>query len=170
MVDQAAATAFPHFAATVDISNSRNMLVAWSAVDTVNADLLCWHITESAITEVTNVVLNSTDDQGLCGISLDTITGYWYVFYGGASAGGETFLTSINIYCKGSTDSGTTWGPETQMTTTAKDTTWLATVPRVLFSMPAPPPVQFHVDGSAVDEVFLNLSLAQPTARTQIGI
>src|SRR3990170_7012953 len=109
MVDLVATTAFPNFAAAVDISNSRNLLVAWSAVDLLNADLRCWHITESAITEVTNVVLNRTDDQGLCGICIDLQTGYWIVVYGGSSGGGETFQTAINLYYKVSKDSGTTW-------------------------------------------------------------
>jgi len=36
MVDQVATTAFPHFDAAVDIANSRNVVVAWSAVDLVN--------------------------------------------------------------------------------------------------------------------------------------
>lgn len=169
MTAQATTTAFPHFAATVDLTNSRNMLVAWSAVDTLNADLRCWHITESAITEVTNVVLNSTDDQGLCGICLDTINSIWWVYYAGASGGGETFLTSVNIYGKASTDSGTTWGPETLLTTTARDTTWLVTVPRLLFALPLPPPVAFHTDVT-LDYLSINVSLAKPMARSFVGM
>ena len=169
MTDQAAATSFPHFAAAVDITNSRSLLVAWSAVDTLNADLRCWHITEGAITEVTNVVLNSTDDQGLCGICLDTLTGYWWVYYGGISSGGETYLTSINVYCKCSTDTGTTWGAETKLTILAADITWLATVPCVLFRLPDPPPVLWHND-TLDDELRINLSLSQPAARLLIGL
>jgi hypothetical protein len=117
MTDTSAANSFPNFAAAVDITNSRTLLVAWSAIDTLNADLRCWTITESAITETAaNVVLNSTDDQGLCAIMLDTVTNYWWVVYGGKSDGSETFSTSIHLYCKVSTDSGATWGPETVLT------------------------------------------------------
>jgi hypothetical protein len=164
MVDQAAATAFPHFAATVDITNSRNLLVAWSAIDTLNADLRCWHITESAITEVTNVVLNSVDDQALCAIGIDEKE-RWYVYYGGKSDGSETFLTSINIYHKGSTDGGVTWGPETIITTAPFDITWLITCPRYSGQKV----IAYHND-IALDELNVNVSVKQPSARTIIGI
>ena len=127
MVDQVATTAFPHFAAAPDIANTRSILVAWSAVDAANADLRCWTVDSGTISETTNVQLNSTDDQGLAAIALDTLTGYWWVFFVGTSAGSETFGTSVNIYCKVSTDSGSTWGPETKITNTPLDITWLCT-------------------------------------------
>ena len=131
MVDQAAATAFPHFDAFVDIENSRNVVVAWNAVDLVNADLLGWTVTESAITAFTTpVVLNSTDDQGLCAITKDTVTGHWYCFYAGKSDGSETFPTSVNVYYKVSTDEGATWGPETLLTNALSNIHWLIAVPR----------------------------------------
>jgi len=132
MVDQASTTAFPHYAAAVDITNSRNLLVAWSAVDTANADLRCWHITEAAITEVTNVVLNSVDDQGLAAISIDEDTQAWFVFYAGKSDGSETFPTSLNVYYKVSTDGGSTWGSENILTSTdfTYSIRWLCTTPR----------------------------------------
>jgi hypothetical protein len=166
MTDQAATTAFPHFAAAVDIANSRVLLVAWSAVDTANADLRCWYITESAITEVTNVVLNSADDQGLCGIGIDTDTGYWYVAYGGKSDGSETFLTSINLYYKVSKDQGTTWGPETQLTAQAADITWLVVCPRFTSG---PFLVAFHKD-IALDELYVNIEISLPRTTFQLGI
>lgn len=122
--------AFPNFAAAVDISNSRNLLVAWSNADTATADLRCWYVTESAITEVANVVLNSTDDQALCAIGIATDTGYWYVFYAGKSDGSETWNTSVNIYYKVSQDNGTTWGAETQLSNATGTVGWLACAPR----------------------------------------
>lgn len=165
MTDQAATVAFPHFDAAVDIANSQIILVAWSAIDTANADLRCWTITESAITETTtNVVLNSTDDQGLAAITLDTVTGYWWVFYGGKSDGSETFLTSINIYCKCSQDSGATWGPETLLTTAANDITWLVTCPRYF----GPPIVAYHND-IALDELCVNVQIGTPATIGLIG-
>lgn len=129
MVDQVATTAFPHFAAAVDLTNSRIVLAAWSAVDTLDADLRCWTITDSAITEVTPVVLNSTDDQGLCAISIDSITGYWYVYYGGKSGGSETFSTAINVYFTVSTDGGSTWGAEQKLSQAAMNFQWLIACP-----------------------------------------
>lgn len=113
MVDQAATTSYSNISAAVDITNSRNLLAAWSAVDLANADLRVWHVTESAITEVTNVITNSTDDQGMCAIGIDTDTQDWYVVYGGATGGAETFATALNFYYKISTDDGATWGSET---------------------------------------------------------
>ena len=163
MTDQVATIAFPHFAATVDIANSQNLLVAWSNVDTLNSDLRCWTVTDSAITEVTNVVLNSTDDQGLTAIGIDTTTGYWYVFYGGKSDGSEVYLTNINIYYKISTDSGTTWGSETLLTTRLRDRTWLICTPRFVNHFG----VAFHSDVS-LDEIHYSAKL--PTTGGSITI
>jgi hypothetical protein len=44
MTEQAATTSFPHFAIAPDISNTRHILVAWSGVDILNADLRCWTV------------------------------------------------------------------------------------------------------------------------------
>lgn len=128
--DQTASNAFPHVAAFVDLTNSRNIVVAWNAVDAANADLQCWIIDDTSITAVTDVVTNSTDDQGLCAIGIDTNTGYWYAFYGGKSDGSETYSTAIKIYYKVSTDNGTTWGSETEISSVARTTQWLACTPR----------------------------------------
>jgi len=103
-----------NMSATVDLTNSQIILVAWSARDTAGADLKCWTVTESAITAKTDVVTDSGDDQCSCVISLDTGTGYWWCFYGGASDGSDTFVTAMNWYYKVSTNSGATWGSETQ--------------------------------------------------------
>jgi hypothetical protein len=131
MTVNASATSFPHFAATVDIANSQNLLVAWTVADTAGADLLGWAVTESAITAFgTNVVTDSTDDQGLCAIGIDTDTQDWHVFYGGATGGGETFPSLMNIYSKISTDDGATWGSETQLSVSTASVTWLACLPR----------------------------------------
>jgi hypothetical protein len=137
MVEQNAATAYPHFDAAVDLANSQIVITAWSAVDAANADLRCWTVSESAITETAaNVVLNGTDDQGLCAVGIDTSTGHWYVAYGGKSDGSETFasggaLPAINLYFKASTDGGATWSPETLLTNVQADIRWINTVPRM---------------------------------------
>lgn len=134
MADVTASTSAPHYSVAVDITNSQNVLVAWSGVDTANADLRCWTITESSITEVTNVVLNSTDDQGLAVIGINTGTGHWYVAYGGKSDGSETWSSAVKFYYKVSTDSGSTWGAETILTSITRNTRWMATAPR--FQLP----------------------------------
>ncbi len=132
MTANAAATDYPYFAAAVDLANSRNLVAAWSAKDTLNADLRCWMVTEGAITETTtNVVLNSTDDQMLCALGIDTTNSIWYVFYCGKSDGSETVKTSLNIYYKTSSDSGATWGSETQLSDVLRgNRNWMATIPR----------------------------------------
>lgn len=163
--EQVAATSFPHFAAAVDLTNSQIVLLAWNAIDTANADLTCWTITESANTAKTDVVTNSTDDQGLCAITIDTVTGYWWAFYGGASGGAEDYLNAINLYCKVSKDSGTTWGPETKLTSVARDITWLVSNPRRLVIRPDV--VAFHND-ITLDELMVNVSIQQPRSSHQL--
>jgi hypothetical protein len=123
------ATASPQFSIAVDDANNKILLAAWSATDTANADLRFWTIDESTITEGTNVVLNSTDDQGMCAIGLATDTTTIYVYYGGKSDGSETFPTAINIYYKTSTDGGTSWGSETKLTTLTRGYDYLMTFP-----------------------------------------
>jgi hypothetical protein len=116
MTELATTSAYTNLNIAMDLTNSQIIMAAWSAIDAANADLRCWTITNSAITEVTNVVLNSTDDQALCAVTVDTATNDWYVFYVGASNGSETWSTSVNVYYKRSTDSGTTWSSETKLT------------------------------------------------------
>lgn len=115
MVELAPSTARSNFSASVDIANSRNLLAAWTQADLANADLRFWTVTESAITEQTNVVLNSSDDQGLCAIGIDTTADDYYVFYLGLSDGSQTFKSAIQAYYKVSTDNGSTWGSETRL-------------------------------------------------------
>jgi hypothetical protein len=105
-----------NYAAAVDLTNSQTVLIAWSAVDTLNADLKCWTVNSTSITAKTDVVTNSTDDQGLAAIGIDTDTNYWYAFYVGKTDGSETYPSAVNAYMKISTDSGTTWGAETLIT------------------------------------------------------
>lgn len=168
MTDVAATTTFPHFAGAPDDSNSQNLLVAWSAVDTANADLRCWTVTESAITEVTNVVLNSTDDQGFAAISIDTDDQSWHVFYGGSSNGAETYSTAMNVYRKVSKDSGTTWGPETSLQTMTRGLNWLVTAPRIS----GVPIIAMHLtlSGATFNDICVNVSIAQPRATYIPGI
>jgi len=121
---------WPHFAATPDLTNSQIILTAWNGVDTANADLKCWTITESAITAKTDVVANGTDDQGLCGIALCTDTGHWWVFYGGRSDGSNTWPTSMEICLKVSADAGSTWGAEQVISQQAFYVTFIGCIPR----------------------------------------
>ncbi len=158
-------TAFPNFAVATDITNSQLVVIAWNAIDAANADLTCWTVTESAITAKTDVVTNSTDDQALCAIAIDTDTGNWYAYYAGKSDGSETWTTSVNIYSKVSTDSGTTWGSETQMTINPGNVKWLATCPNFtgtrLFTW---------CNDIATDELLMNLARVNPRAVSLIGV
>jgi len=157
----------PHFAAAVDIANSRNVLVAWSAVDAANADLRCWTVTESAITEVTNVVLNSADDQGLAAIAIDSVnSGHWTVFYAGKSDGSETWHSAVNLYCKETYDSGTTWGAETALLAAVEDIACIHVTPRYAgdWMLQRLTQVQTNVlEGSAL------MMYGQPRAHMMIG-
>lgn len=149
---------FPFLGMAVDLANSQLIVGAWSAIDTANADLRCWTVNESAITEVTNIVLNSTDDQGLCAIALATDTGHWHAFYVGKSDGSETWSTAVRVYTKVSTDAGTTWGPETQVSNTTYSIGWIASLNRFTGN----PVVAFH-NNIALDEI--NVSVLFPRRR-----
>jgi hypothetical protein len=164
MVEVASTGSFPHFAAAVDIANSQSLLVAWNAVDTLNADLRCWQVTESAISAPDTIVADSTDDQGLCAIGVNTGTNHWHVFYAGKTDGSETFTTAVNIYTKVSTDGGSSWGPETLVTTVARDTAWLVTVPRFTGTSV----VAFHSNTVSVDELLVNVKVPQRRAMHQM--
>jgi hypothetical protein len=168
MTELSTATAFASFAVASDPTNTRHILVAWSATDAAGADLRCWTVDASTITEVTNVVLNSTDDQGLCAIAIDTATGYWHVYYLGISSGGETFPTAVNVYTKVSQDSGTTWGAETKLNSLAAHAIrWLVTIPR--FSG-QPPVVAWLRDGTTVDDILVSVDITQPHATYALGV
>jgi hypothetical protein len=170
MVELSTATAFANFAVAPDPTNTRHVLVAWSATDSANADLRCWTVDASTITETSaNVVLNSTDDQGLAAVAIDTATGYWHVFYAGASGGSETWNTAVNIYTKVSTDSGATWGPETKMTIAATDTATL----RHLYTCPrftGPPVFAYVRDGAQTDDLRFNADMTEPRATYVAGV
>lgn len=116
MTALASSTAAPQFSICVDDANNKILLAAWSAADTANADLRFWSIDEASITEGTNIVLNSADDQGMVSLALNTGTTTLYAFYGGNSDGSQTFPTAIALYYKTSSDGGATWGAETQLT------------------------------------------------------
>lgn len=163
MTDVVATTTFPHFAAFVDLTNSQIVVAAWSAVDTLNADLRCWKITEGAITEVTNVVLNSTDDQGFCALGLATDTGWWYCFYAGKSDGSETIATAVNLYLKISKDGGTTWGDETKLTSRAYSVQMPITAPRFTGKFPLA-----FVWNLTINQIMASVEIAQPQASSII--
>lgn len=168
MVDRVATTCWPNFDAAVDLTNSRIIMVAWSNTDVANADLRCWTVTESAITETsTNVVLNSTDDQAMCGITLDTRdTAHWMVVYAGKSDGSETFATALNLYYKETKDSGATWGPETRLTTITRAINWVAVNPR---AVDGTFPICYRAD-VIVDFMFCNVDYIRPRAALALGV
>lgn len=158
-------TPFPHWAACRDLSSGDSILVAWSAVDTASARLRAWQVNNSTITALTDVVSSSTDDQGLAMIAIDDATGDLTVIYGGATGGGETFRTAINLYCKVSKDGGTTWGPETPLTSAARDIPWIGCVPRRYIQ---PLGVAYFHNGGTIDEIKFNVQVTQPRASHQL--
>lgn len=168
MTDTAASSSWPHFAVAMDIANTKHWLAAWSAVNTLNADLRVFHVDASTITEVTNVVTNSPNNQGMAGITLDPTTGMLTVYYCGKSDGTETYTTAFNIYCKQSTDGGTTWGPETKLTTITKRIDFLYSLPRVLYRTSAIPPIMYGHFGTW-ESLLINIDIIQPHARFQLG-
>lgn len=106
----ASTTTYPHFAASVDLENSQNVLIAWSAVDLLNADLRCWTINDTTITEKTAIITDSTDDQSFAALSINGST--WTAYYMGVTGGADTHATALSIRYKQSTNGGTTWGSE----------------------------------------------------------
>lgn len=115
MTELSVGTAWPNFSAVTDLTNSRIVLIAWSNTDTLNADLMCWTVTESAITAKTDVITNSTDDQGSCVLGLNTTTGVYYAFYAGKTDGSQTWPTDVDIFYRTSSDLAT-WSSETSAT------------------------------------------------------
>ena len=159
MQDSLASGSFPHFAGAVDLTNSKIVLIAWNVVDFFNADLQCWTVDESAATAKTDVVTNSTDDQGLAAIGIDTDTGFWYAFYVGKSDGSETVGTAVNVYSKISKDSGSTWGSETLISNSARNVKWLCCTPRFV----RPYAVAMHYDeASTIPEIRVSALVAAP--------
>jgi hypothetical protein len=163
ITDAAANTNFPHFAAAVDLTNSQIVLVYWDEVAAVNADLKCWTITEGAITAKTDVVLNSGGGQGLAAVGIDTAAGHWYAFYGGKSDGSESF-PSVFLYYKVSTDSGTTWGPETKITNRPQLVKWIACPPRFTNDWV----LAFYRD-LAIDMLYVSVPLSAPSIGHQMA-
>ena len=130
MVEQTQGTAYPHFAVAVDTTNSQNVVIAWNGIDTANADLKCWTVTDSAVTAKTDVVTNVTDDCGLAALSVDVVSGRWTAFWAGNTDGSETWVTSVSVYSSTSTDGGTTWSSPLQVVYTPMETRTLFTANR----------------------------------------
>jgi hypothetical protein len=168
MTKVSSATSFRAFDVAYDIANTCHYLAAWSARDTANADLRFWTIDSGSITEGTNVVLNSTDDQDLAAISYDAATGIITVFYAGASGGSETVQTALSVYCKQSTDGGTTWGPETKVIAGTRT----YNIPAIWTSSRHTgknrmPPVAF-LNNATLEEIMVVKDIVQPRASYQL--
>jgi hypothetical protein len=153
---------YPHHALTVDLTNSLIILISWTNVDTLNADLLCWTVTEGAITAKTDVVTNSTDDQAYAAISIAP-DGVWRAYYCGKTDGSETYTTSLRVYTKVSKDAGSTWGPETALSDLSER--------RMLFTTPRPYLYSETYAGVRIatkNEFYFGLNVPTPSARHQM--
>jgi len=126
------ATTFGHMNATVDLTNSQNLICFWTAIDTANADLRVFAVTQSTQTETaTNVVLNSTDDQGFCTIAIDQ-NNVWYVIYMGNSDGTEIYNDTLRFYYKTSVNSGTNWSSQIQLTSRLGYSYYIFSCPKIM--------------------------------------
>ena len=133
MVENPVNNSAPQFNATIRDTDNYILFVAWSDRDLLNADLRCWEINGSgSITEKTNVVLNSVDDQQGCAIGVNTDNDNVIVLYQGKSDGSETVTASLNLYYKMSADGMVTWGNETLLSSYIGSLRWLSVTP--LFS------------------------------------
>jgi hypothetical protein len=167
MTDSVATTAFPHFDAATDLTNSQIVLVAWSNVDTASSRLRAWTVTASAITALTDVVSSSTDDQGMAAIAInEDNANNWWVFYGGKTDGSETFQSALNIWCKGTMDAGSTWGPETQITGSVKNLRQILASPRAPDGRWG---VMYYSD-ITVDQIIFIATLSQPETIYVAGV
>ncbi len=153
----------PQFAIAIDEASSKILLAAWTERDLLNADLRFWTIDETTITEGGTIVLNSTDDQGMCGVVHNEIDDSITVFYAGKTDGSETFAAApgTHIYYKVSTDGGTNWGAETKLTVQQAPMTELEVAPQ---SFGWPPDVCWYADNT-VDAY--KYSVLLPTRRLQ---
>lgn len=168
ITELATSTAFANVSVAPDIANTRHVVVAWNATDAANQDLLCWTVDSGAITAKTDVVTNATDDCGLCAISIDLQTGYWWVFYGGPSSGSSTWPTAMHIYCRVSTDSGTSWGPETLVDVGSTFTLrMLYAVPRLYLGTPV---VAWVADATNTDDLRISVDRTVPRAASLVGV
>lgn len=137
MAELSLTTAWPNFCAVPNFSGSNNILAAWSNTDAAGAKLRCWEVTDTSYTELTNIVPNSSGEQGLVALTIDTGSSVWYAYYTGKSDGSEVWSSRVNVYYKTSSDFGTSWGPETKFSTfisgssndSGADIRWLATNP-----------------------------------------
>lgn len=165
-----ATTAFPHFNIAIDIANTRFFLIFWNAIDTANADLQAYIIDASTITALTDVVTNSTDDQGLCALAYDSDTGKLTAYYGGITTGGETFPSAMNIYKKVSTDAGSTWGAETKCTQLTYDIGGLYACPRYTSVGAKPMGVMFAASDGSPNSIRYTAPITHGRVSGNIGI
>lgn len=126
MTSIAHTTSSPQFAVTVDLTNSKLRVIAWTNRDTASATLRCWEVDESAVGSPVTI-LTSTDDQQCCAISLDTDTNTLFAFYFGKTDGSETVGTATGIYYRTSVDSGATWSAEQIYSSVQANWNWMCT-------------------------------------------
>lgn len=110
-------TDYVQFAAMQRHSDNHIILIAWNDQDATTADLLCWDINgEASITAKTNVLTNSAESV-VAGLCINQVNNDLYAFY----FRGGTWLDTVTLYYKKSTDGGTTWGTETAFSADAAD-------------------------------------------------
>lgn len=95
--------------ATVDLANSRNVLVFAQYVGFSTSNGRIFLIDDTTITEGTNFF---TNDSVTWGVAISINASNWYVYYTNKS--GESYVNG-KYYRKSTTDAGTTWSAEEQV-------------------------------------------------------
>lgn len=168
-------TCSPQFALSVDLTNSKVLLVAWTNRDTASATLRFWTIDESAISSPVTIV-TSTDDQQCCALSLDTDTSTLFAFYFGKTDGSEVVGTTTGIYYRTSQDAGAAWSAEQVYSSEQANWNWMCACPRqpTRFANPArgnccrTPSLAVLRDGAVLD-VLMNGVFYPPAVNDEGG-
>lgn len=114
MVEVAKATASPQFSCAIRESDGHLIVVAWNEYNTTTADLLCWDINGGASITAKTTIHTNVQFCILAHLYVDQDSDALAVTYIGSGAG--TDGTTKGVYCKRSTDGGTTWGSELALT------------------------------------------------------
>lgn len=121
IVSATESTTYIQMSAAIRHSDNHAILAAWNAVDAVTADLLCYDLTLDSIasptvTAKTEIITNSSE-RVQAAVQINQNNDDIYVAY----LAGGTFTATVHAVYKVSTNGGTSWGSETQLSTTLDD-------------------------------------------------
>lgn len=102
-------------------SDGHLLVVAWSELDTVTADLASWDITDAATITAKADLISNKDDAANVSILIEPDTEAVDVVYIGSDTGLESLLSTVGVYYKRSTDGMASWGSEQTYGATTDD-------------------------------------------------